>query len=162
MIRLLLQKVAKLLAFHEKITDLNLKITIEKNINILIYNLSDIQIVFPLLFHLSFKDYMQIIEMIMQNSKVFKENSVLKSSLICFSKIIKTYSYYSDSDTICLAFKSQQKQNYMNWQNICFQNFHIYFTEEKLQQIFNFFILEIMPNDMKEHTEDENQIENGY
>ena len=134
-----------------------------KNIQIIIFNLSTIQSLFPLLFHENLNDYLQLSFILLENDIFISYENILKSSILCLLKVLKTFAYYSDSETFMMSFHSNAKLlNFNEIQKECALKFYSFFNEITIEKLINLIIMKILSlSTIKNNENEEVIIENG-
>lgn len=163
MILSLLKKTAQLIGFLSQTTNKEIIDNILKNIQIIIFNLSTIQSLFPLLFHENLNDYLQLPYIILENDLFISSENMIKSALLALLKVLKSFAYYSDSETFVTSFHSNAKlQNFNEIQKECSTKFYSFFSEANIEKLINLIIMRILPFFVLKQQNEEALIENGY
>lgn len=115
-----------------------LHVELSKNLHKFLYSLSLLQAIFPLLFREVLTNYIKLLEYIIDNAESFPGEYVLKSAVICLNSALRRYSYHADD-------KKQQAPILDEFKKQCITEFYQYFTEEKIQNFFNIFLLKLLP-----------------
>lgn len=163
MFHLLLTKTAQFINLLPMITNKIISENILKNIQIIIFNLSTIQSLFPLLFHENLHDYVQLGFILLDNAMFNSNENILKSAVVCILKVLKTFAYYSDSEAFIMSYHSNAKlQNFNEIQKECFDKFYGFFNESNIEKLINILIMRILPlSSLAKYENEEVLIENG-
>ena len=165
MIHLMLTKTAQFITLLPQTANKNISENILKNIQIIVFNLSTIQSLFPLLFHENLTDYLQLNFILLENDMFVSQENILKSTILCLLKVLKTFPYYSDSEAFIMSFHSNAKlQNFNEIQKDCASKFYSFFNEANIEKLINLVIMRILPmsNFSKNSQNEEALIENGF
>ena len=159
----MLTKTAQFISILPQTSNKLIADNILKNIQIIIFNLSTIQSLFPLLFHENLNDYLQLSLILLENDMFISNENILKSSILCLLKVLKTFAYYSDADTFMMSFHSNAKlQNFNEIQKECAGKFYAFFNESNIEKLINLIIMRILPfSTLSKNQNEEVLIENG-
>lgn len=163
MIHSLLLKTAQFITFLSQTSNKMIIQNILKNIQIIIFNLSTIQSLFPLLFHENLNDYLQLPFILLENDLFISSENIIKSGLLSLLKVLKSFAYYSDTETFVTSFHSNAKlQNFQDIQKECATKFYSFFSESNVEKLVNLIIMRILPFCIFSKEEDQdNLVENG-
>jgi len=110
-----------------------------KNLFKYLYSLSQLQTMLPLLFKDVLVNYMNLLEYVLDNSECFTNEYVLKAAAICLTTALRRYSPTSQ-DT-----RDSKKPLIEEVRKHCINQFHNYFSSEKIEAFFNIFLLKMLP-----------------
>jgi hypothetical protein len=160
----MLTKTAQFITILPQTQNKDISENISKNIQIIVFNLSTIQSLFPLLFYENLTDYLQLNFILLENQMFISQENILKSTILCLLKVLKTFAYYSDSETFMMSFHSNAKlQNFNEIQKECASKFYAFFNEGNIEKLTNIIIMQLLPlSTFSKSQNEEALIENGF
>ena len=111
-----------------------------KNLYKYLYLLSQLQAVFPWIFKDVIVDFVRLIEYIIDNPQNFESEYVLRASMIWLNAALRRYTYFGQT-----PYKKPQIATYDEIKSHCMHSFCNYFTREKIEALFNIFLVKLLP-----------------
>lgn len=149
--------IVQILLKNSKI-DSEIKGLINKNFKGILFNLSNIQYSLPIMFYSSLAEYSNLIKFVIDNNSSFTNEKILKSSLVCFWKLLKTFAYFSDSQTYSKSLKKNDQSFEQKMQDhaLITQNINSLFNEEIIESYLFSFLQNILIKEFNKQKNEEN------
>lgn len=135
-----------------------MKKLLNKNLKGILYNFSKLQNGLPFLFFPHLQQYVELIKFILDNNHSFSDERILKSGLIAFYKLLKTFAYFADSQSYSRSLRKTEKdiQEKINFQLNVLQNINTLFTDQTLEQLLFSILQNILIREFNKQKNEEN------
>ncbi len=137
----ILDKGKALLQLYEKTGEVG---SLSKGIRKVLVSLGQLQAAQPLGMKDSLADYLSLLETVIRHHRQVSEESV-KGGLLGLIKVLKTFVYYSDSQSFLAGRSASKLKNFHEQQVRCTAMYNTFFSAQKIEQLFFSLLYELLP-----------------